>query len=218
MTLVGGQMSVTKTNVYRSLVDQPLLAANTNRGDRRGQLLPEHGQHRPGQEPAGHGQGRRFGTPVAAVGNNLATFLGNRLSMSFINLGCATFGLTNPVTVTLDGNGVATAVTYSLAQQTAKGATAATTATNPKRRPGNRHAGPRRPRHRWPDPVGHVTEPAGNGIKRTQPACGSGESGAAGVSYGGRTPAARGEVGQRELGIRRRCLPDAHRQGEGGAG
>ena len=30
MTLVGGNMSITKTNVYRSLVDQPLLAQNTN--------------------------------------------------------------------------------------------------------------------------------------------------------------------------------------------
>src|SRR5580704_8127099 len=29
MTLVGGNMNITKTNVYRSLVDQPLLAANT---------------------------------------------------------------------------------------------------------------------------------------------------------------------------------------------
>ena len=46
--------------------------------------------------------------------------MGNRLSMSFVNLGCANFGLTNPVTVTLDGNQVATAVTYNTAQQTAK--------------------------------------------------------------------------------------------------
>ena len=30
MTLVGGNMNITKTNVYRSLVDQPLLASNTN--------------------------------------------------------------------------------------------------------------------------------------------------------------------------------------------
>ena len=30
MTLVGGAMSIAKTNVYRSLVDQPLLAANAN--------------------------------------------------------------------------------------------------------------------------------------------------------------------------------------------
>ena len=67
-----------------------------------------------------------FGTPVAAVGNTLATFMGNRLSMSFVNLGCANFGLTNPVTVTLDGNQVATAVTYNTAQQTAKLPAAAT--------------------------------------------------------------------------------------------
>ena len=30
MTLVGGAFSVAKTNVYRSLVDQPLLAANVS--------------------------------------------------------------------------------------------------------------------------------------------------------------------------------------------
>ena len=45
-------------------------------------------------------------SPVTAVGNNLFTFLANRLSMSFTNLGCQNFGLTNPVTVTLDGAGV----------------------------------------------------------------------------------------------------------------
>jgi hypothetical protein len=61
-----------------------------------------------------------FTSPVPAVGNNLATFMGARLSASFVNLKCANFGLTNPVTLTLDGNGVATAVTYNTAQQTAK--------------------------------------------------------------------------------------------------
>ena len=49
--------------------------------------------------------------------------------MSFVNLGCSNYGLTNPVNVTLDGNGVATAVTYNLAQQTAKGAATGTTTT-----------------------------------------------------------------------------------------
>ncbi|HEX9039422.1 MAG TPA: hypothetical protein VF838_00195, partial [Trebonia sp.] len=47
----------------------------------------------------------------------------------FVNLGCANYGLTNPVNVTLDANGVATAVSYNLAQQTAKGAAAAATPT-----------------------------------------------------------------------------------------
>lgn len=70
-----------------------------------------------------------FTSPVPAVGTNLATFMGARLSMSFTNLKCATFGLTNPVTLTLDGNGVATAVTYNLTQQKATLPTATTTTT-----------------------------------------------------------------------------------------
>ena len=32
--------------------------------------------------------------------------------MSFTNLNCQNFGLTNPVTVTLNGNGVATAASF----------------------------------------------------------------------------------------------------------
>jgi hypothetical protein len=60
-----------------------------------------------------------FGTPVAAIGNTLATFMGNRLAMSFANLGCNNFGLTDPVNVTVDGNQVATTVAYSLTQQKA---------------------------------------------------------------------------------------------------
>ena len=64
-------------------------------------------------------------SPVPAVGNNLLTFLANRLNMSFTNLNCQNFGLTNPVTVTLDGNGVATAATFNVTQQKATAATAA---------------------------------------------------------------------------------------------
>ena len=58
-------------------------------------------------------------SPVTAVGDNLFTFLANRLSMSFTNLGCQNFGLTNPVTVTLNGAGAAIAATFNTAQQTA---------------------------------------------------------------------------------------------------
>jgi hypothetical protein len=57
--------------------------------------------------------------PVAGVGDNLLTFMANRLSMSFVDLGCVNFGLTNPVTVTLNGDGVAVAATFNTAQQTA---------------------------------------------------------------------------------------------------
>ena len=58
-------------------------------------------------------------TPVPATGDNLLTFMANRLNMSFTNLNCQNFGLTNPVTVTLDGNGVAVGATFNTTQQTA---------------------------------------------------------------------------------------------------
>ena len=57
--------------------------------------------------------------PVTAVGDNLLTFLANRLNMSFTNLACQDFGLTNPVTVTLNGQGVAIAATFTTTMQTA---------------------------------------------------------------------------------------------------
>jgi hypothetical protein len=61
--------------------------------------------------------------PVANVGSNLLTFLANRLNMSFTNLACQNFGLTNPVTVTLNGQGTAIAATFNTAMQTAHAAT-----------------------------------------------------------------------------------------------
>jgi hypothetical protein len=57
--------------------------------------------------------------PVTGVGDNLLTFLANRLNMSFTNLACQNFGLTNPVTVTVNGLGVAIAATFNTTPQTA---------------------------------------------------------------------------------------------------
>ena len=117
MTLVGGNMNIAKTNVYRSLVDQPLLAGNTNPATVAASYCQNMVNIAPERNNLDLAKDTAFGTPVAAIGDNLATFLGNRLSMSFVNLGCANYGLTNPVNVTLDGNGVATAVSYTLTQQ-----------------------------------------------------------------------------------------------------
>ncbi len=155
MTLVGGQMSVTKTNVYRSLVDQPLLAGNANPATVAASYCQNMVNIAPARNNLDMAKDAAFASPVPAVGSNLATFLGNRLSMSFTNLNCGNFGLTNPVTVTLDGNGVATAVTYSLTQQTATGAaTTNQTATNPKagQTTGTQAQGGRR--NRWQAPAG----------------------------------------------------------------
>jgi hypothetical protein len=129
MTLVGGKMSANKTNVYRSLVDQPLLFPGTNPAKVAASFCQNLVNIAPGRNTLDMARDAKFPSPVPAVGNNLATFLGNRLSMSFVNLNCGKFGLTNPVHVTLNGNGVATAVTYSLVQQVAKGAAVCTATT-----------------------------------------------------------------------------------------
>lgn len=144
MTLVGGQMSIAKTNAYRSLVDQPLLAANTSPATVAASYCQNMVNIGAARDNLDMAKDAAFTSPVPAVGNNLATFLGNRLSMSFVNLNCGNDGLTNPVNVTLDGNGVATAVTYSLTQQAAKGAATAgttTAATPPSGRAPNPGAG-----------------------------------------------------------------------------
>src|SRR5260370_40612303 len=60
-------------------------------------------------------------SPVPSIGNNLFTFLAARLSASFGNLNCKNYGLTDPVTLTLDANGVATHAALSTAMQTSTG-------------------------------------------------------------------------------------------------
>jgi hypothetical protein len=125
MTLVAGAMSVAKTNMYRSLMDQPLLAGNVSAAQVAADYCQNMVNIQPARNQLDQANELNATSPVPAVGNTLATFLGNRLSMSFTNLGCNNFGLTDPVTVTLDGNQVATAVTYNLTQQKATAQAAA---------------------------------------------------------------------------------------------
>jgi hypothetical protein len=126
MTLVGGQMSITKTNIYRSLVDQPLLSTTQSAAAVAASYCQNLTNIQPARNALDATADDAFASPVPTVGSNLGTFLGNRLSMSFVNLGCSNYGLKNPVTATLDGTGIATAVTYSTTQQAATGATPAT--------------------------------------------------------------------------------------------
>jgi hypothetical protein len=119
MTLVNGAYSIAKTNVYRSLVDQPLLAASVNPQEVAAAYCQNMVNIAPARNELDMTDDLGFASPVPATGNSLATFLGARLSASFMILGCANFNLTNPVSLTLDGPSVATAVTYNVAQQTA---------------------------------------------------------------------------------------------------
>jgi hypothetical protein len=119
MVLVNNAASATKTNLYRSNVGQPPISAANNATDSPASYCQNMVNI---QTPyLAKNQALLTGgpTPVPGTGNNLFTFMANRLNMSFTNLGCQNFGLKNPVTVTLDGNGAAIAATLNTAQQKA---------------------------------------------------------------------------------------------------
>jgi hypothetical protein len=124
--LVGGNFSVAKTNVYRAETDQPLLPANTSTAQNASAYCQNMVNL---QTPVLKlDAGMETGTsPVPALGSTLANFLAARENASFTNLNCQNFGLTNPVTLTLDGAGVAIGATYNTTTQTANanGGTAA---------------------------------------------------------------------------------------------
>ena len=144
MTLVDNNFSVTKTNLYRAEVGQPAVSWSNQRTDNPATYCQNMINL---QSPflAAH-QGLLTGqpTPVAGTGDNLFTFMANRLDMSFTNLNCQNFGLTDPVSVTLDQNGVAVAATINTTQQKA---TSNGHGQGPSQRRGRHH-------HQYMDPSG----------------------------------------------------------------
>ena len=119
MTLANGAFSVQKTNNYRASVGQPPLAAGTNTNQNAATYCQDMVNIQTPFLANNQAVLQTGKTPVAAIGTNLFTFMANRLNMSFTNLNCQNFGLKNPVTVTLDGNGAASAATLNTAQQRA---------------------------------------------------------------------------------------------------
>jgi hypothetical protein len=129
MSLVNGVFSVAKTNVYRALVDQSLLANNVTANDVAADYCQNLVNLAPERNQTDMTRELNFASPVPGTGDNLATFMGARLSASFMVLNCQNFGFTDPVNVTLNGAGVATAVSYTLTQQTASATGATPTAS-----------------------------------------------------------------------------------------
>jgi hypothetical protein len=117
--LVAGQMSIGKTNTFRMLTDEPPLSRFTDKDQNAATYCQNMVNLQPSRLQRDAAAEAGFTSPVPATGNDLATFMGARLSGSFDNLNCQNYGLNNPVTVTTDGNGVATAVTYTTTQQRA---------------------------------------------------------------------------------------------------
>jgi hypothetical protein len=139
MTLVNGQLSVTKTDLYRAELGQAPISRANNRFDSPAEYCQNMANIQAPFLAANQATLSTGASPVPAVGGNLFTFMANRLSMSFTNLGCQSFGLTNPVTVTLDGNGAATAATFSTAVQTAAGQAATPPGSGQRRGRGHHH-------------------------------------------------------------------------------
>jgi hypothetical protein len=114
-----GNMDLAKTNMYRAEVGQPAVSAANNKTSSPAMYCQNMINIQTPFLQANQALLATGQTPVPGTGNNLLTFMANRLNMSFTNLGCQNFGLTNPVTVTLDGNGVAVAATFNTTAQTA---------------------------------------------------------------------------------------------------
>ena len=126
MVLVSNGFSAAKTNLYRSEIGQPAISAMNNAADSPAMFCQNMTNIQTQYLNANQAVLATDSSPVQAVGDNLLTFMANRLSMSFANLGCQAYGLTDPVTVTLNAAGAATAATFSTAQQAATGAPAST--------------------------------------------------------------------------------------------
>ena len=147
MTLDGqGQFDVAKTNLYRTELGQPLVSGQTNLSSSPAVFCQNMVNIQTPFLAANQTLLATGQSPVTAVGNNLFTFLANRLSMSFTNLGCQNFGLTDPVTVTLDGNGAAVAATFNTTVQKASSTSGSTVPSQ-----GQRHG---RHHHQYMNPSG----------------------------------------------------------------
>ena len=159
MTLDGnGNFDAAKTNLYREEVGQAPISFLNNRTSSPAMYCQNMVNIQTPFLAANQTLLATGQAPVTAVGDNLFTFLANRLSMSFTNLNCQNFGLTNPVTVTLDANGVATAATFNTTMQTATNTTGtATPSASPSTGPGGGPGGEHhrgRPHHEWMNPSG----------------------------------------------------------------
>jgi hypothetical protein len=134
-----GSVNAAKTNLYRSEVGQPPVNWVNEKFDSPAMYCQNMLNIQVPFLAANQALLATGQSPVTAVGDNLFTFLANRLSMSFTNLNCQNFGLTDPVTVTLDGNGVGVAATFNGTRQAGGGTSGPTTAPSQGKRHG-RHS------------------------------------------------------------------------------
>jgi hypothetical protein len=119
MVMARGKFSAKKTNLYRLNVGQDTISAANNAAS----SPPKFCQNMVNIQTRFLKKYRALlkpgPTPVPSVGDNLLTFMANRLSMSYVNLRCHNYGLFNPVKVTLNRAGVAVGATFDTTRQQA---------------------------------------------------------------------------------------------------
>ena len=121
MTLDGVTQSTRKTNLYRAGVDQAALPA----GQRPAAYCRDMDTIQTARLERDRARFAAAPSPDPGSAGSLLTFLAGRLQGSFVNLGCAGYGLTNPISSEqTDGDGVLVAFTFA-------GAPAATPSLSP---------------------------------------------------------------------------------------
>jgi hypothetical protein len=145
MVLVNNKFSVAKTDLYRAEVGQQPVTWWNNEADSPASFCRNISNLQAAFLAKDQGYLVTGPSPVPGVGDNLFTFMANRLAMSFTNLACQNYGLTDPVTVTLGTTGAATAATLNTTPQQVKNGGGG--APWPWQRWG-------RPHHRTQDPSG----------------------------------------------------------------
>jgi hypothetical protein len=113
MTLINGNVSTTKVNLYRQGVDQPTVDSHSDADTARycRQLL----RIAPQRMLANQAALSAFSSPDPAAANSLFTFLAQRFTATYQLLDCQVLvdNLADPVSVTLDGNMVAVTATVN---------------------------------------------------------------------------------------------------------
>ena len=121
MTLLNNNPSLLKTNLYRRGVDQrPAASMQGASGTAYCRNLLQTGLPRLQLD-------QQFtinaASPIPAQANSLFTFLAQRFMASYTNLNCQNLlNMPNPVTVQMDGNGIAVAATFNAAGKNGNGA------------------------------------------------------------------------------------------------
>jgi hypothetical protein len=114
MTEVKNGFSAAKTDRYRSNIGQPAVSASNNAADSPRKFC-QNMINIQARFLSGNAALLASGpSPVPSIGSNLLTFMADRLIMSYTNLQCQRFALADPVKVTRNGNGVATAAAFAV--------------------------------------------------------------------------------------------------------